>query len=326
MFSKQKSQFSSIAMVIAFYFIALFTTIQSKALPSVEVSLSPQSSPTISPRVSPTTNQTQNDEPFNLYTDKTLTPYSPITLLACTRFQVKLIPTITSHIVRTGDYVEFKVLDDVKIKDGEKIKDESSTDKFGKAVILKDTEAIGYVSYTHKRHFLALPGRLEVKLNQVKAVDGQFVKVFIVRHYACKDEEKPCENYTPPCLAKNSTANYQATDRKTINDSNPEMVDETLQRSVKNRFQKPNDYIAGRTHPDFGKTITPGINATALIVGAADKKSTPLTILFGLFAAEGFAQLLAGTDSELDAGEIFDVYVTEEKHIFVKNADSSSQK
>jgi hypothetical protein len=220
------------------------------------------------------------------YTDKI--ELSPSTTI----FQIEAVRDVSSGTAKEGDYVEFKVLENVSVqrvvtKDG---KQQLATTP----LIAKDTVVLGVVTKSHHRRFPFRNGSLYVEVRYVKGVDGTPIPVLISRPL--------------PQPAKNKGVVKMAT----FDADN-----------IRQMAGEENSRIKGRKNA----TVAPLVPAVA-IAGATyfkDKTARNVAVLT-LFSQAGVGELLNGTDAKITAGEIFDVVVDASKNIAIrvpKESDSA---
>lgn len=88
-------------------------------------------------------------------------PGEVVTLKAGTTIPLELVSTLSSNNVQSGQMVDFRVLNDIKVN--------------GKTVIAVGSIAQGQITRAKKRGLMGSEGELTVTIRSVKAVDGTMV-------------------------------------------------------------------------------------------------------------------------------------------------------
>lgn len=195
---------------------------------------------------------------------------------------IKLQPAadlLSSGTLRVGDYVKFVVVENVFALD-------ENGDR--RVVIAKDAVAFGKVIERHHKFTIFKKGAFRVKLESLRAVDGQEIKYLrIIR-----------PNNYPPC-PKESVRTYPETPT-----SNPQRTE-------------PN-CISGRVYSGTffanlpSAIITAGATAALVLVNdPTAKAAAAITLVQQISSEPGLGKLVNGADAVITKDEYFDAYLTE---------------
>ncbi len=223
---------------------------------------------------------------------------------ANTLIRVKIVGPITSAKIKIGDYVQFKVADDILIPVG------GSNDQ---VVIKKDTIGYGRVVEHKNRRLIFKPGRVGVTLEEIAAADGTPLKVWIARHQ---------NTLAPPAIAA-----LQSMPSESLSESQrePRRVF-CLNYILKN--QPPSGFvpcIQGRAYVSaFTATLPSSIVAAiaSTLVGIRKdptaKAYAEISLANNLASQSGLSAVLNGAYSEFGDGELFDARTTQDTWVKVK--------
>jgi hypothetical protein len=210
-------------------------------------------------------------------------------------FKVKASSKISSSTAREGDFVGFVVAQDVRSS----IDPNYALYQRGRIIIAKDSLAFGIVLERKHRHFPFVNGKLNISLGAVTASDGTVIPVYIDR-FKCPRCLQCLIKEGKSCDAVCSFSPYKSDKRSTI--CNTDVAPQ---------------YVSGRAD----RNVAPVIQALALtalaFVGKRDDPSVRTIALFTLASQVGIAELLNGTDAEIQAGDVFEAYVTARTDVII---------
>lgn len=223
-----------------------------------------------------------------------------------TKIRVKIVSNVSSAKAKIGDYVQFKVADDVVLP--------FEGDDF-QILVKKDTVAYGRVVEQRNRLLIFRTGKVGVTLEEILTTDGTVVPVSIARH----------QNM----LAPYDIASLEFMAGQHLRESEREMEQIKCKNLIAKRVQSPDKKkqnvpcIQGRAYLSNLTASLPSAMFAAItgtLLGVEKDKTARDYVAFSLAnnLASGLSTILNGSYSEFFADEVFDVTTTAEQWIKIK--------
>lgn len=189
-------------------------------------------------------------------------------------FKIKVVSGVSSSTARVADYVEFKTMENIY----------SRTNPL-KPLFAKDTPIYALVTRRKHRHFPFVGGKLELKLDPLVNWDGEPVQIAIARHGPIDTTE--------------------------AGESNKERKARSKPCGLDRDGKRKTNCIAGRRNASVAvivpATAAAGAGAIAAVAKEDETRFIAATAFFSL--AKELGNLLNGTDADINANEIFDMFV-----------------
>jgi hypothetical protein len=191
-------------------------------------------------------------------------------LPAGTRIKIQITRSVISGRVRIGDYIPFKVFEEVRMPG------------FTQPVIAKDTVVIGRVVDRKHKFMVFKKGMVGIAIDSIRATDGTTVSVYVTR----------------------PNSDLICNDKISRNKRNPENEKGVVQ-CIRGRVYA-GTFISSLPSAVVSAGAT---TALVLIKDSTAKAAAAVTLASQVASQPGLNLLLNGADAEIDNGEIFDAVV-----------------